>query len=186
MRQAELKAYIGMVMLEEIVPAIPYEIETGVAVDFSKKVIDRFANPHIEHAWINITAQYSMKLKIRVLPVLLNYYKLKNDVPSYIAFGFAAYLKFMHPVKKENNTYYGVLNGHDYVIADDSAAYFFEKMNLSEAEFADSILSDTEFWGTDLNALPGFVATVKESYQTIVKEGMNAALLGLTSSLKIN
>ena len=186
MRQAELKAYIGQVMLEEIVPAIPYKIEPAVAVDFSKKVIDRFANPHIEHAWINITAQYSMKLKIRVLPVLLNYYKVKNDVPAYIAFGFAAYLKFMHPLKKENNAYYGVLNGHDYVIADDSAPYFFEKMNLPEAAFADSILKDTEFWGADLSALPGFVEAVKENYQSIVKDGMNVALLGLTSSIKVN
>ncbi|MCD0488729.1 tagaturonate reductase [Pedobacter sp. MC2016-14] len=186
MKQVELKAYIGKVMLDEIVPAIPYKIDTAVAVDFSKKVIDRFANPHIEHAWINITAQYSMKLKIRVLPVLLNYYKLKTEVPAYIAFGFAAYLKFMQPVEKEGNAYYGKLNGHNYPIADDSAAYFYEKMDLPEAEFADTILKDTQFWGADLNTLPGFIAAVEENYQSIVKEGMNAALLGLTSSIKIN
>ena len=186
MRQVELKAYIGKVMLDEIVPAIPYKIETAVAVDFSKKVIDRFANPHIEHAWINITAQYSMKMKIRVLPVLFNYYKLKTEVPAYIAFGFAAYLKFMQPVVKEGNNYFGKFNGHNYPIADDSAAYFYEKMDLPEAEFADTILKDAGFWGADLNALPGFITAVEEYYQSIVKEGMNAALLGLTSTIKIN
>ncbi len=55
-------------MEQEIGPAIPYEIDKEDTLAFSNIVADRFANPFIEHAWINITVQYSMKMKIRILP----------------------------------------------------------------------------------------------------------------------
>jgi tagaturonate reductase len=74
MSTKKLRKYIEQVMQKEIIPAIPYSIPEGEAEEFAKVVLDRFANPFIKHQWINITFQYTMKLKIRVVPVVNQYY----------------------------------------------------------------------------------------------------------------
>ncbi len=174
-----IKTYIEGVMATEIGPAIPYPVTKEQTMAFAATVKDRFANPSIEHLWINITFQYTMKMKIRILPLLLNYYRLFNTVPEQISFGFAAYLTFMQVKRKEGEKFYGNYNDIDYLITDDSAAYFNGKTDVA------SILSDAAFWGTDLSLLEGFVATVEEKYKAIAKDGMMEALAELTTS-KIN
>lgn len=174
-----IKTYIEGVMATEIGPAIPYAVTKEQTTAFAATVKDRFANPSIEHLWINITFQYTMKMKIRILPLLLNYYRLFNTVPEQISFGFAAYLTFMQVKRKEGEKFYGNYNDIDYLITDDSAAYFNGKTDIA------SILNDVAFWGTDLSLLEGFVATVEEKYKAIAKDGMMEALAELTTS-KIN
>jgi tagaturonate reductase len=174
-----IKTYIEGVMATEIGPAIPYSVTKEQTSTFAATVKDRFANPSIEHLWINITFQYTMKMKIRILPLLLNYYKLFNTVPEQISFGFAAYLTFMQVNRKEGDKFYGNYNHIDYLITDDSAAYFNGKTDVA------SILNDVAFWGTDLSLLEGFVPTVEEKYKAIAKDGMMEALAELTTS-KIN
>ncbi|KQC01251.1 tagaturonate reductase [Pedobacter sp. Hv1] len=179
MTDEQIKTYIDILMATEIGPAIPYQVTKAQTTAFAASVKDRFANPSIEHLWINITFQYTMKMKIRILPLLLNYYKLFNSVPEQISFGFAAYLTFMQIDRKEGDRFYGNFKGIDYLITDDSAAYFDGKTDVAD------ILNDVAFWGTDLSALDGFVAVVAEKYKAIAKDGMMEALAELTTS-KIN
>ncbi|MEJ5960996.1 tagaturonate reductase [Pedobacter immunditicola] len=177
MTDPSLKPYIKELMELEIGPAIPYKIDKEATLAFSNTVSDRFANPFIEHLWINITVQYAMKMKIRILPLLLNYQKLFQAVPEHIAFGFAAFLIFMKSEEKDGK-YYGGSGGLNYPINDDSAAYFNEKLNsaTSEQAYLDSIFNDTEFWGTDLNVLPGFKDAVSSYYVSIQQFGIKQAL----------
>lgn len=174
-----IKTYIEGVMATEIGSAIPYPVTKEQTTTFAATVKDRFANPSIEHLWINITFQYTMKMKIRILPLLLNYYKLFQEVPEQISFGFAAYLTFMQVNRREGDKFYGNYKGIDYLITDDSAAYFADKTDVV------SILNDVDFWGTDLSILAGFVTSVEEKYNAIAKDGMMEALAELTTS-KIN
>jgi tagaturonate reductase len=171
--------YVKDLMMQEIVGAIPYDIAEDKAVAFANTVIDRFANPTIEHLWINITFQYTMKMKIRVLPVLLNYYKLYHKVPAHIAFGFAAFLRFIKPAGKEGNQYFGSYEGREYPITDDEVAYFYDKAQQSETDYVNLVLADKDLWQTDLTVLEGFNEAVKENYNHILKQGMAAALVGL-------
>jgi len=47
-------------------------------------------------------------MKIRILPILANYYAIYSYVPHHIAFGFSAYLAFMRvKMVEENGKYYG-------------------------------------------------------------------------------
>lgn len=178
--------YVKELMMQEIVGAIPYPVDEAEAVAFANTVIDRFANPNIEHLWINITFQYTMKMKIRVLPVLLNYYKLNGKVPVHIAFGFAAFLLFMKSSRKEGNQYFGSYGGNEYPITDDEAAYFYDKATNSEADYVNLILADQKLWNADLNALEGFSAAVNENYNNILKNGMNNALASIDQSLQVS
>lgn len=163
-------AFVQDLMLHEIAPAIPAKVDPTAAEQFGMQVLDRFRNPFINHQWISITMQYSSKMKMRVIPVLLKYYKDLDKTPAHIAKGFGAFLAFMKPVKKEGNVFYGELKGKDYPINDDNAAYFYEQWQNNTAEaLVPSILSDKNLWGTDLTKLPGFADAVFDSMQQVLK-----------------
>jgi len=168
--------YIESLMATEIGPAIPYEVDKKQIDDFANTVKDRFANPSIEHFWTSIAFQYSMKMKIRILPLLLNYYKIFNQIPAHITLGFAAYLAFSRPQRKENDLYFGLNNGASYRLNDDSAPYLFEKYNQHQNNFVEEVLADKNIWGVDLTQLTGFIPQVKQLYLETVNKGMATTL----------
>lgn len=180
-----VKAYIEVLMHKEIGPAIPYAVTEAQTAAFAESVKDRFANPFIEHLWINITFQYSMKMKIRILPLLLNHYQKFNTVPEHIAFGFAAYLLFMKIDHREGSKFYGSYQDVEYLITDDSAKYFYNQLSENGPNYVTSVLNDVDFWNTDLNLLTGFTRAVKEKYNVIMRSGMVQALAELMAA-KIN
>jgi tagaturonate reductase len=172
-----LGQFIKQLMLKEIAPAIPYAVEEKQATEFALKVLDRFSNASIEHQWISITLNYTAKLKMRVVPVLQQYYRAHKAVPEHIATGFAAWLLFMHAVKKEGNTYRGQLNGKDYPVKDDMAALFFDRwQNLLPDELVKTTLADTNLWDTDLTQLEGFAEAVELKLKAIMEHGIMAVI----------
>jgi len=182
MQHTNVHNYITQVMRKEIAPAIPYKVSLDDALAFSNTVTDRFSNPHIKHLWLSITVQYTMKMKIRILPVLFNYHTLFNQIPPFITFGFAAFLHFMRAYKLEEGKYYGWFNERDYIINDDSAAYFYHQtLTENEADYPAAVLRDTHLWGADLTELPGFIEAVKKDYFYILEKGITIAATELNS-----
>jgi len=165
MENPETADYIANVMLKELAPAIPYELDLSVAEEFGGQVLDRFRNPFIRHQLIDITVQYTAKMKMRNVPTLLNHYKNSDAVPELFAKGFAAFLQFMKPVLHKEGGFYGDRNGQLYSIRCDSAAYFDEKWKnaSSPLDLASQVLADADLWGADLTLLPGFEQAVKEN-----------------------
>ena len=164
-------SFVQDIMLHEIAPAIPAKVDPVTAEQFGMQVLDRFRNPFINHQWISITMQYSSKMKMRVIPVLLKYYTEFNKTPAGIAKGFAAFLAFMKPVKKDGNVFYGERNGQHYPINDDNAAYFYEQWQKHEVSgLVPAVLSDLTLWGTDLTKLPGFAGAVSDNMLQITKK----------------
>ena len=173
-----LSGYSSHLMLKEMALAIPYQVDIKIAHDFALSVLDRFRNPHIKHLWLSITQQYSMKLKMRVLPVLLQYYKKFNSVPYDIAFGFAAWILFMRAVKKDGDKYFGERKGVAYPIGDDKAGYFYEQWKEhGETNIVNAVLKDQSIWGTDLTALPGFEQEVNRKLKLIMSQGVLQTIL---------
>lgn len=185
MEDSRLSAFIAGLMLSDIAPAIPYAVPMEQAETFGRAVLDRFSNPFIEHRWINITLQYSSKLRMRVLPVLLRHYERNETPPPYIALGFAAYLQFLHPVEQRDGKYYGRLGDEAYPIQDDQAAYFHELWLSTDAEDVPrKVLSNTDLWGHDLTQLPGFEAAVSEYFQAIDAKGAAATLAKFVGTVR--
>jgi tagaturonate reductase len=178
MDNATVSAFIKNLMTEEIAKAIPYDLPQADAQAFAAKVLDRFRNPNIEHHWINITLNFTQKLEMRVVQVLQRYAELYKSVPENFALGFAAYIVFMHPVKKEGDVYYGNANGKDYPIKDVKADWFYEQWNnFAPQQIVQNVLSNTALWNNaDLNAIPGFAAAVTENVEDILANGMQAVL----------
>jgi tagaturonate reductase len=168
--------FISQLMRGDIAPAIPYAVTTAETDEFTYKVLDRFRNPNIEHQWISISAQYSSKIKMRVLPLLLNHYKQSSVVPELIALGFAAFIRFMK-VSEVGGKYIGEVNGNEYTVTDTQAADFYKAWtNADTTQVVENVLSNKALWDTDLTALPGFKAAVTKQLDAIVDQGTLAIL----------
>jgi len=166
--------YVENLMLKDIAKAIPYEIEEQEIKRFSFKVIDRFRNPFLQHKWINITLQNSMKMRNRNIPVLLRYRQLYNIAPEFMATGFAGYLLFMKAVKAEENIYYGKRSDEFYVINDEKAAYFFNlwKSDLPVNKLVETVLSNKELWGEDISEFEAFSKSVADKLSSMITNGV--------------
>ncbi|MDJ1504060.1 tagaturonate reductase [Xanthocytophaga agilis] len=177
MSDENMSAFISNLMLGEIGTSIPYSISEKAIQRFGMQVLDRFRNPFIEHRWINITMEYTSKMIMRDIPVLLQYYKNFGTPPPYISLGFAAYLLFTKPVKEENDTYFGQAHGTFYPIKDSHASYFYEVWkNASPEQLVTTVLKNTNLWETDLTTLPGFADKVTEFLIQMQEKGVRGVL----------
>ncbi len=161
--------FISDLMLNELAPSIPYPVDLSTAHEFGAEVLDRFRNPFIRHNLIDITVQYTAKMKMRNVPTLLQHYANGGNAPALFAQGFAAFLRFMKPVNEREGQYFGERNGTPYPIRCDAAPYFHEKwaqFGNDPDSLVGAVLSDTELWEHDLSALPGFKAAVSASLKT--------------------
>ncbi|MCF0050091.1 tagaturonate reductase [Dyadobacter sp. LJ53] len=144
--------YLANLMESEIAPAIPYPVAEARALQFCRSVLERFHNPHLRHKWLNISQNYSAKMLSRVMPVFMKYEKTRDTFPEYIIFGFAAYIFYMKPVRKDGDNYYGFANGSYYLIQDQKASYFHQKWQIAKLEdMVTAILKDQSIWQKDLS-----------------------------------
>ena len=175
-----IEKFTTNLMMSEIAPAIPYKIDAKVAQRYGRDVLDRFRNPYLDHLWISITLQYTMKMQMRNIPLLLNYYKEFNTVPQYFTRGFSAYLLFMKAVKVENGKYFGEREGESYPIQCDSAAYFYDVWKNPKAEeVVTTILSNQDLWGTDLTLLKDFSENVTTHLSNMITIGVKEVVSAL-------
>jgi tagaturonate reductase len=173
MENQVMAGFISNLMLAEIAPAIPYAVPEKAAQRFGMQVLDRFKNPFVEHLWINITVQYSSKMQMRNIPVLLQYVERLGCTPEYISLGFAAYLLFTKPVDMEENKYYGLHNGKKYPIQDEKATYFYDLWQKhTTQEIAGIVLKDKSLWGHDLTLLNGFCEKVSTYLVDLTENGV--------------
>lgn len=172
-----IASYIAELMQNEIAPSIPYDVDLATAQVFGSKVLDRFRNPHIKHNWISITMNYSSKMKMRCVPVLMKHYEKHDSPPELFVLGFAAYLYFMKGVIKRGNQYYGDLNGQSYLIQDEQAEIFYKRWaGLSTVGLVQEVLRDFAYWEEDMHSLPGFQQAVIDKLNLILNQGMKEAM----------
>jgi tagaturonate reductase len=181
MNHPDMGKFVARVALREIVPAVPVDEESATA--FAGAVLDRFRNPYLVHPLLNITLQYTSKMKMRNVPMLLNYYRKYQAAPPHFALGFAAYLLFMRAVEAEDGKYFGRRDGQLYPITDQFAPYFHEKWGAFREEevetFVAGILSDADLWGTDLSQLPDFGKVVAGHLLNLLRRSAVVTLRGL-------
>jgi tagaturonate reductase len=152
MNHEAIKSYISQLALEEIAAAITGDkISPAEANAFGKAVLDRFANPFLEHKWVSISAQFTLKMNIRCLPLIIATYQKTGQLPLRMLIGFSAYLVQMNLVN-----------------SDDLAT------SLS------NVLSDTSTWGQDLTAIPGLLEKVLDITASIQSIGILQTINQLT------
>lgn len=158
-------------LMEEIAASIPLHIEEQTRKAYAAQVLERFANPSIDHQWISITLQYSSKMRMRNLPLLESWYQRYHTVPLMMATGFAGYIYFMK----------GVYNGEAHTIKDDKASLFHSWwQQLNADQVVDAALSSEALWGRDLRELPGFRDAVARILMGMLAQGVFPTLKQMT------
>jgi tagaturonate reductase len=181
MQNDTFREFVKELVYKELIPAtLNEDITEEEAKTFAANVMDRFSNPFIAHEWINICAQYTLKMNARTIPLLLNYYKLNNRVPRHMALGFAAYLLFMRSTKntEKDNCFEGRTQSREYTIHDEKAAVLYQHWNkTSITASVHSILSDASLWGSNLAILPNFEKNVIGAIEVLNNKGGIEAIL---------
>lgn len=163
MNHANFKVFMQQLILDEIIPCIiSNEISKDDAVKFSNEVLDRFSNPFIAHLWQSITLNYSSKMRLRNMPILLQYVEKNNAAPIHISLAFAAMLLYLQAKEEVNGKFFGSSNGIKYPLQDDKVptlnkAWVPDNLTATVA----NLLGESNIWGLDLNKLSGFAAAVE-------------------------
>jgi len=174
--------YVASVMMEEIKPLILSEsIQEATAQQFAEQVIDRFRNNSIEHKWVNISMQYSSKMAMRTIPLMVKHFTSKQNAPKLMVLGFAAYLLFMNTEKRENQ-FITKIGSVEIPVNDDKAGLLHQYwQNIDPSTAVAIILSDAGLWGADLNKIPLFTEQVVTAINEINNMGTKNILQNLLS-----
>ncbi len=155
--------FIRSLMREEIVPSITGDkIGEDEALRFSTDVLDRFSNPYMVHRWLSIAVQYTFKLRMRCVPVLLSYYNRTHEIPRLMAQSFAAYIIFMKSEKRHDGLFYGSYRDKEYLIQDDYALFLHQWWNQFPKNPVKAVLSDIRLWEINLSEVPGLVEEIEK------------------------
>jgi len=179
MQAPAFAAFIGRLMVDEIVPAISGPgLPAAEARQFAANVLDRYRNPFLEHQWLSITLQYTNKMRLRNVPLIEQYYQKFGTVPQRMALGLAAWLLFMRSTEAAPGAHVGRAGGREYPITDDRAALLRELWGAGGSPVGRA-LGSTELWGTDLALLPGLVDAVERNLRLLEQRGPAAVLAEL-------
>jgi tagaturonate reductase len=180
MNDEEFSSYVRRLMMLEIAAVLDGElISYNEACAFANQVADRFRNPFLDHKWISITMNYTSKMKLRNIPLLVKHYEKSTNVPENMALGFAAYLLFMKCRNNGNSGHEGEADGKKYTIQDEMAGYFADKWAAGNIDtFVDEVLAEKKLWDADISALKGFSQAVKENLQLLERQGVSSILAG--------
>jgi tagaturonate reductase len=145
----EVGDYLMNAIHEEIIPTL--DLPKEELVRFADEVMERFANPYIKHELSSIALNSISKYKVRVLPSVLTYIELKKQVPKRLLYSLAALIKFYKGEGRPVNDTPEVLE------------FFKQAWASNDAVYASKlILGNVDFWGVDLNTVPGVSKEVTE------------------------
>ena len=126
MEDETLSAHIRQCVFEEIIPTLSLSKEE--LTSYAEDVLQRFANPHIQHFWADISLNSVSKFKVRVLPSLIAYYEKFGKLPEALCKAFGCLIRFY----KE-----GTPRDDAQIIAD------MKRLSVKE------ILARTDWWDAD-------------------------------------
>lgn len=175
------EAFVYRLVFDEILPhvALP-EAERRA---YAEAVLERFRNPFVRHELLSISLNSVSKWKVRVLPSLLDAVAANRSVTPLLAFSLAALLWFYRGHREPDGSFVGRRGDERYPIRDDEAVldFFAREWALVEEtddrfQFTKNALAQTQFWGRDLNEVPGLTFSVAIALERIASLGMRETL----------
>lgn len=136
--------------LEEIISTI--DLSDDECYKFANEVLERFSNPFIDHKLFDISLNSVAKFKERILPSVLKYAELNGTAPVMLSQSLAYLIAF-----------YNHKSIRDFRPNDSEAVLKFFESKPSVKE----VMSNTDFWGVDLNKIPKMTEIVEEFYNEI-------------------
>ncbi|MBR1871561.1 MAG: tagaturonate reductase [Kiritimatiellae bacterium] len=136
---AKYNKHFRTILFDEIFPTVDLPFDNKKA--YAESILERFANPFAHHRLASIALNSVSKWKVRVLPTVLDFYRMYNRLPPALTASLGKLVKFSLTDQ----------------IADTAevAAFFAAKPSVKE------VLANEAFWGRDLNEIPGMTELVE-------------------------
>ncbi|HKJ34553.1 MAG TPA: hypothetical protein VKA34_22200, partial [Balneolales bacterium] len=160
-------SFLSKALHEEIIPTL--DLTREELTEFANAVLDRFRNPFIKHQLISIALNSISKYKVRVLPSVLKYYEINNELPKRLLFSLAALIRF----------YKGDRNGEEIPLndSDDIIILFSETWKLNDYQnITQTILGNKKLWEQNLNEVDGMTDLISGYLKEIDTNGIETAL----------
>jgi len=176
-----IMGYMRKGLFEEILPTLSLSEEE--VSTYALSVIERFKNPFMKHYLLDISLNSISKFKVRVLPSLLEFVRIKGELPQVLTFSLAALIAFYRGTEVSDGVLKGCRNSQDYSISDSPGVllFFVEIWKAFEVKhemepLVETVLSNISFWGMDLNSISGLQNAVTRYLYAILFEGIDCAL----------
>ncbi|WP_086349006.1 tagaturonate reductase [Candidatus Enterococcus clewellii] len=146
MKDQDFRYFVDHLFADELIPMLSLPEDELTA--YAEQIKERFLNPFVHHQLTSIALNSVSKYKARLLPVLLDYQKNRNELPPYMTAALAALIL----------TYRG-----EKIAPQDDAAIVtrFEKAWQTPESVVETVLSDDVLWGQDLTTVPGLSTQVQ-------------------------
>jgi tagaturonate reductase len=165
-------SFIKNMIQDEIIPTLDGPKDELSA--FAQEVLSRFINPYIKHYLLSISLNSISKFTARNLPALLDYVKLKQELPEKIVFSLSSLLYF----------YKGNRDREEIPLQDSPEVLEFfktqwqryDQQEVNMQQLADTFLSNQKLWGMDLAKISGLSNAVAANLEKIAKLGIREAI----------
>ena len=174
MHDDTVRGFMNKMLYEEVIPTLPLDKKDLQA--FAEAVQDRFNNPFVNHELMSISLNSTSKWRARNMPTLLDYIDQCGKLPVCLTASLAAYIAF-YSNDVQALTDKGLVcrraKGNEYTVSDDRwvLEFYWAHKDDSADALVHAVLTNTDMWGQDLTALPGFEAAVATYLKTIRTEG---------------
>ncbi len=177
-----ISSFMRKGITEEVIPTL--DLPEKELTDFASAVFERFSNPFVEHMLMSISLNSTSKFKVRVLPSLLAYNKLKGELPDILTFSFAELIAFYKGTEIKDNALIGNRNGKEYKTSDNLdvltmfrdlwASCYGSKSGIEK--LVGEVLKRSDIWGEDLNDVSGLTQKISGYLYEIETNGIEDAI----------
>ncbi len=164
--------YIRETIYNEIIPTLNLPAEE--LKYYAGVVLERFMNPFVKHYLMSISLNSMSKYETRDLPSLLQYIKIKGELPRKLVFSLAALIEFYKGKRGEETI---KLNDDEDVLELYKTAW--SKCDGSAdglKKLVTTILAYDKVWKKNLNEVSGLTDAVTADLISIEKLGMKEAV----------
>ena len=166
MDDAAFSAFVRGGLFDEIVPTLDQPRHKLEA--FAGAVMERFANPFVEHRLLAIAMNSTSKFKARLLGTLRDYVARTGRLPRRIVFSLAAMIVFYEGKYVREHD----VNDDAKAVAAMQAAWAVGDIKKTVV----AILGDVSLWGEDLTRVYGLTGAVVADVTSIFDKGVVASL----------
>ncbi|MCP1110365.1 tagaturonate reductase [Ohessyouella blattaphilus] len=166
-----INGFMNKAIYDEIIPTLT--LPEAELKEFAASVTERFKNPFIDHALLDISLNSTSKWRARVMPSVKGYLEKNQVLPACLTASFAFYITFYRGYALRDNVMLAKRGSSDYPVKDDLEVlnFYLAHQGDDAKTLAKAVCENTAFWGEDLTKLPQFVDAVATYLEEIEKNG---------------
>lgn len=157
-------------MLNEQAPTLHMPVGTDLAA-YAKLLVERFGNPALKHQTWQIAMDGSQKLPQRMIESVLFHLRRGSDY-RYLALGIAGWMRYVSGVDESGQ----IIDVRDPLVDQFKAIYAEHGLSVAVVP---ALLAIDAIFGRELPAHEGFVRSVTEAYDALLKHGARHCVAAL-------